>query len=61
MFAGITALALVAHVHMAEDPSTLIGLPAGDAQKTALSQIALATFGQTRAVLPAAGRSRRRS
>jgi amino acid transporter len=38
MFAGITALALLAHVHMAE------GLAA---QKTALSQIALATFGQT--------------
>jgi len=38
MFAGITALALLAHVHMAE------GLAQ---QKTALSQIALATFGQT--------------
>jgi amino acid transporter len=38
MFAGITALALLAHVHMAEGLST---------QKTALSQIALATFGQT--------------
>jgi amino acid transporter len=37
MFAGITALALLAHVHMS----------AGAAQqKTALSQIALATFGQ---------------
>jgi amino acid transporter len=38
MFAGITALALVAHVHMAEGVAQ---------QKTALSQIALATFGQT--------------
>ena len=46
MFAGITALGLAAHVHMAEDPSNLIGLPAGAAQKTALSQIALASFGQ---------------
>ena len=45
MFAGITALALAAHVHMAEDPAGLIGLPAGDEQRTALSQIALATFG----------------
>ena len=30
---------------MAEDPANLIGLPAGDEQKTALSQIGLATFG----------------
>ena len=47
MFAGITALALLSHVHMAEDPSALIGLPAGEAQKTALSQVGLATFGQS--------------
>lgn len=47
MFAGITALAMAAHVHMAEDPANLIGLPAGAQQKTALSQIGLATFGQT--------------
>jgi amino acid transporter len=39
MFAGITALAVIAHVHMAENPLTT--------QKTALSQIALASFGQT--------------
>jgi len=45
MFAGITALAVVTHVHMAEDPALLIGLPAGEAQKTALSQIGLAVFG----------------
>jgi amino acid transporter len=45
MFAGITALALISHVHMAENTSALVGLPAGAAQKTALSQIALATFG----------------
>ena len=42
MFAGITALAMVTHVHMAEDPKLLVGLPAGQAQKTALSQIGLA-------------------
>jgi amino acid transporter len=47
MFLGITALALAAHVHMAEDPSHLIGLPAGAEQKTALSQIGLAAFGQS--------------
>ena len=39
MFAGITALAVVSDVHMAEDPATLIGLPAGDEQRTAISQI----------------------
>jgi amino acid transporter len=44
MFAGITALALFAHVHMAEDTAALIGFH-GDTQRTALSQIALATFG----------------
>ena len=46
MFAGITALAILADVHMAEDTSALIGFPAGEAQPTALSQIADATFGQ---------------
>jgi amino acid transporter len=38
MFAGITALAVLAHVHMSES---------APGQRTALSQIALATFGQT--------------
>src|SRR3954451_18756150 len=47
MFAGITALAIISKVHMAEDPSALIGLPAGAEQKTALSQIGLAAFGST--------------
>jgi amino acid transporter len=45
MFAGITALAIVTHVHMAEDPAHLVGLPAGQEQKTALSQLGLAVFG----------------
>jgi amino acid transporter len=45
MFSGITALAVVTHVHMAEDPSHLVGLPAGQEQRTALSQIGLAVFG----------------
>ena len=44
MFAGITALAVASHVHMAEDPSALIGFH-GETQRTALSQIGLATFG----------------
>jgi amino acid transporter len=47
MFAGITLLALAAHVHMAEDPSNLIGLAPGAEQKTALSQVGLAAFGQS--------------
>jgi len=46
MFAGITALAILADVHMAQDTSALVGFPAGEAQPTALSQIADATFGQ---------------
>jgi amino acid transporter len=45
MFAGVTALALASHVHMAEDVASLSGTPAGYQQRTALSQIALATFG----------------
>ena len=45
MFAGITALALAADVHMAEDTADLIGFPAGGEQKTALSQLGLAAFG----------------
>ena len=45
MFAGITVLAVVTHVHMAEDPGHLIGLPRGQEQRTALSQIGLAVFG----------------
>src|SRR4051794_373239 len=47
MFAGITALAIAAHVQMAENPADLIGAPSGYEQKTALSQIGIATFGQS--------------
>ncbi len=47
MFAGITALAVVAKVHMAENPRNLVGLPAGAAQKTALAQLAAAVFGHS--------------
>ena len=46
MFAAITALAVIANVHMAENTSNLIGFTGGE-QRTALSQIARATFGQT--------------
>ena len=45
MFAGITVLAVITHVHMAEDATRLVGLPAGQEQRTALSQIGLAVFG----------------
>jgi amino acid transporter len=45
MFAGITILAVLAHVHMAEDPANLVGFHG--VQRTALSQIAIAAFGQT--------------
>jgi hypothetical protein len=47
MFAGITALAMLAHVHMAESPGDLVGAASGYVQKTALSQIGLATFGNS--------------
>ncbi|GAA1902161.1 APC family permease [Streptantibioticus ferralitis] len=44
MFIGITILALVYKVHVAEDP-TQLGLPAGTSTPTALAQIAKASFG----------------
>lgn len=47
MFAGITAMAIAAKVHMAENAHNLIGLPAGESQKTALAQLAAAVFGQS--------------
>ena len=47
MFVGITALAIASDVHMAEDTANLIGLPAGAEQRTAISQIGIATFGET--------------
>src|SRR3954470_24547016 len=47
MFVGITALALISHVHVAASPSDLVGAPAGVEQRTALSQIGLATFGDS--------------
>jgi amino acid transporter len=44
MFTGITALALLGHVHVAADPQDL-GLPAGADTKTVIAQIAAAVFG----------------
>ncbi len=45
MFAGITALAMVARVHMADNPAQLTGAPAGYQQRTAIAQVAGAVFG----------------
>ncbi|MGQ4383488.1 hypothetical protein [Streptomyces sp. SAS_270] len=44
MFAGITVLALLYHVHVADNPTEL-GLPADASTPTALAQIAKASFG----------------
>ena len=45
MFVGITALALVSKVHVADDPAQLVGAPAGYSQRTVIAQIAGAVFG----------------
>jgi amino acid transporter len=45
MFAGITALALTADVHVAADPERLVGAPAGYQQRTVIAQVAGAVFG----------------
>ena len=45
MFAGVTALALISHVHTAENSRDLIGLPAGQTPRTVIAQVALAVFG----------------
>jgi amino acid transporter len=44
MFAGVTALALVSHVHICQT-ATQCGLSAGAAQKTVIAQVGLAVFG----------------
>src|SRR5215468_2552352 len=44
MFAGVTALALVTHVHAAE-PGNLVGVPAGTTPKTVIAQVGAAVFG----------------
>jgi amino acid transporter len=45
MFAGITALALISHVHVGE-PGAVI-LPAGHAQRTVIAQVGRAVFGDS--------------
>jgi hypothetical protein len=45
MFAGITALALIAHVHAAAEPSDLVGLPAGTIPPTVIAQVGQSVFG----------------
>jgi amino acid transporter len=44
MFGGITALALLSHVHVAQRPTDL-GLPADAQTKTVIAQVAAAVFG----------------
>ena len=45
MFAGLTAMALITRVHVAEDTAALVGAPEGYAQRTVIAQIAGAVFG----------------
>ncbi|HEY5361990.1 MAG TPA: amino acid permease [Streptosporangiaceae bacterium] len=45
MFAGITALALITHVHTAAQPSDLAGVPAGQVPPTVIAQVGQAVFG----------------
>ncbi|HBJ72132.1 MAG TPA: DNA-binding protein [Actinobacteria bacterium] len=45
MFSGITWLALQTNVHVTEKDADLLGLPAGQAQKTVIVQVADAVFG----------------
>jgi amino acid transporter len=44
MFTGITALAIVSRVHVAEDTARLVGAPPGHAQPTVIAQLAGAVF-----------------
>src|SRR5215468_5887500 len=45
MFAGVTVLAMVSHVHVAEQPSQLHGVPHGYVQPTVIAQVGQAVFG----------------
>jgi amino acid transporter len=45
MFVGITALAMVSRVHVAENPEQLIGAPADYTQRTVIAQLGGAVFG----------------
>jgi amino acid transporter len=45
MFVGLTALALISRVHVAENVDALVGAPAGYIQRTVIAQVAGAVFG----------------
>jgi amino acid transporter len=45
MFIGLTTLAMVAHVHISDDPARLVGAPGGYIQRTVIAQLAGAVFG----------------
>ncbi len=45
MLAGLVVLAVVAKVHMADDPARLVGAPAGYVQRTVIAQLSGAVFG----------------
>jgi amino acid transporter len=45
MFLAITALAIISHVHVAEVPKDLVGLPKGQQSKTVIAQVGAAVFG----------------
>ncbi|MDD2857997.1 MAG: amino acid permease, partial [Candidatus Nanopelagicales bacterium] len=45
MFSGITWLAITTGVHVTENDADLVGLPAGQTQKTVIVQVADAVFG----------------
>jgi amino acid transporter len=45
MFAGVTALALISHVHVCPSSSPCIGLPPGQTQSTVIAQVGSAVFG----------------
>ena len=45
MFAGITALALISHVHTAESVADLTGVPHGQTPPTVIAQVGQAVFG----------------
>ncbi len=46
MFTGITALAMVARVHVVDDTARLLGAPPGYEQRTVIAQLAGAVFSQ---------------
>ncbi len=45
MFVGITALAMISRVHVADDPARVVGAPDGYVQRTVIAQLAGAVFG----------------